>query len=236
MRETRKKSDPTAEDERRGPRTSLAGSGSDDGHDALAAHLATIERLGLPYEEPESDTVAFPGGFVARRQFARKALRGLPDHTPAGITMVMTVHDDGKTGVHSVIITDEGFEELGDAELAEIGAKLIEARDEILRIELQEITPDRGYTPGEAGSAKPEDFETILAIDAGAARKSVKTARRRRQVTPELLARVLDLYDGDVGGIRAVMAGTNYSESYCFKLLRQARQAKARTDRKKVKV
>ena len=91
-----------------------------------------------------------------------------------------------------------------------------------MQIEAQQTTPDRGYTPSEAGAASAEDFVGVIARDAHGALTSVRTARRRRQVTPELLTKVLDLYER--GGISAVEAGTNYSESYCFKLLRKARQ------------
>jgi len=197
----------------------------------LATHLATLGRLGIPSPESETETVPFPGGFRARRYFTRKVLRWLPDHTPVGITMTMTAHDGGKTSEHRIVISDEGFEAIGDDQLVEIGAKLIEARDEILRVELQEMTPNRGYTPEEASTAAPEDFEGIVARDAAAAGKSARTARRRRQVTPELLAKVLDLYEQD--GISAVTAALDYSESYGFKLLRKAREEQAR-DRKKV--
>jgi hypothetical protein len=44
---------------------------------------------------------------------------------------------------------------------------------------------------------------------------------RRYRPTLELLERVLKLYDD--GGIEAVQKDTNYSASYCFKLLRKAR-------------
>ncbi len=134
--------------------------------------------------------------------------------------MSMTVGDDGRAPVNLVIISS--LEPLGDEQFDELGLPgLIEARDGILRIEAQEMTPTRGYTPAEASEATPGEFNSIIARDAEAARGGLKTARRRK-VTRELMANVLDLYDK--GGIAAVMEGTHYSESYSFKLLRRARQ------------
>ncbi len=177
-------------------------------------------------EDVESDgtaeTVKLPGGFTVRRTFTRNVVRSMPDHTPVGIAMGIRVDDIGRPAVLGVIISSEGLEPLGDKELAAID--LVEARDEIMRIEAQEMTPDRGYSPAEAmDAASQADLDRITSRDAGAALTSVRSARRRRQVTPQLLARVLDLYDQGGGSIQAVVAGTHYSESYCFKLLRKAR-------------
>jgi hypothetical protein len=138
--------------------------------------------------------------------------------------MTLTVRDGGKVDVHSVFISDLDLEPLGEDQLIDIGRRLVEARDEILRTELVETTPNRGYVPSEAGEATPADFLGVIATDFEASQRSVRTARRRRQVTPELLARVLDLYNGEPGGIEEVHRALGYSESYCWKLLRKARE------------
>jgi hypothetical protein len=193
-------------------------------HDEVASILRRRDELGLPSLDPPqlTPTVRIPGGFEVRRYFGRKVLRELPDRLPAEITMVMAVDDNVRTSIYSVQI-DAPVDALDDDALRLIGSTLVEARDEILRIEAQETTPDRGYTPAEASDATTADeLERIISRDVRAARSAVRTARRRRQVTPELLARVLELYDE--GGVEAVKSGTNYSESYCFKLLRKARE------------
>jgi hypothetical protein len=172
-------------------------------------------------KERDDELVKLPGGFVVRPRFVRTALRALPDHTPAEITMTIAVDDRGRADVTEIVISSARLEPFGDAELVELGA-LVEARDELMKIEAQEMTPNRGYTRAEAESVSGADFDRVIERDAASALRSVKTARRRRQVTPELLARVLEL--NDQGGIEAVVRGTNYSESYCFKLLRRARE------------
>ena len=176
-------------------------------------------------EDVESDETAETvkvGGFTFRRTFSRKLVVGMPDHTPVGIAMGLQVDDAGRSTALGVLISSEGLEPLTDKELAAID--LVEAKDQLMRIEGQEMTPDRGYSRAEAmDAASQADLDEITSRDAGAALTSVRSARRRREVTPQLLARVLDLYDQGGGGIKAVMAGTNYSESYCFKLLRKAR-------------
>jgi hypothetical protein len=189
------------------------------GPEAFAVHTAEVERRGGVRQPGEPTMVKLPGGFVVRSRFTRRATRLLPDHLPAEIGMTIDVNASGRADVVAVFLSS--LETLGDAELTALGADLVNARDELVKIEAQEMTPDRGYTPAEASSANVEDFAAVIGRDADAALRSVRTARRRR-ITPELLAAVRDLYEA--GGIQQVMAGTNYSESYCFKLLRRARQ------------
>ena len=54
------------------------------------------------------------------------------------------------------------------------------------------------------------------------AAESTRSVRRRRHITPELLAQVLELYDQ--GGIDLVASKLNYGVSYAWKLLRRARE------------
>jgi hypothetical protein len=68
----------------------------------------------------------------------------------------------------------------------------------------------------------PDEESVRVDIESWAdATRAVKAVRRRRP-TRELLTQVLELYNQ--GGIAAVEKGTNYSQSYCFKLLRKAKE------------
>ena len=152
--------------------------------------------------------------------FARKVLRSMPDRFSVGITMAVEVSLEGRPVVHVVTVSGEDLQPLDYGDLDAL--RLAEALDEVMRIEAQEMTPDRGYSPAEAMTAADHvALNAITSRDESTARRSVLAFRRRRQVTPQLLERVLALYDQ--GGIGAVVADTHYSESYCFKLLRKAR-------------
>jgi hypothetical protein len=174
--------------------------------------------------ESSEDLVKMPGGFSSRPKFTRTALKQLLDHLPAEITMTIELDESRRGRVWAIhLLPAMGIEPFDDPELIQLGGPgLVEARDELMKIELQEVTPDRGYSAGKAMEASRDELEALLARDEPAARESVKTARRRRQVTPEVLSQVLTLYD--VGGIEAVVEQLNYSESYSWKLLRRARQ------------
>jgi len=182
--------------------------------DRLEQHRKTVEALGLRLAGDAAPVVRLPGagGFFVRRHFVRQIIRQLPDHLPVRITTAVTVSADGRALVHSMTI--DSLEPLDDAQFIDLGFPGgIEARDRSVQIEAQEVTPDRGYSP--------DDADPDLGADVEAAYAAVRAPRRRRQVTPELLSEVLALYDQ--GGIQAVMAAKNYSESYSFKLLRRAR-------------
>jgi hypothetical protein len=92
----------------------------------------------------------------------------------------------------------------------------------IVRDEAVRSTTERRLTPEEMKTLPAHEiFERVERREADAYH-AAKGAQRRRPVTPQVLAKVLALYDK--GGIEAVVAGTNYSEPYCWKLLRRARQ------------
>jgi hypothetical protein len=182
-------------------------------------------------EQEEEETVRLPGGFVVRRRFYG-GVTALPDgSSPVQIDMDLTVDDSGRSKARMVLITprrpdrDVAPEPLDEDALARIN--LVEAKDHIMLIEAQTHTPGRGYSWADVKSAAESggiaDALGVLDRDYPEALSAVRTARRRRQVTPQLLAEVLDLYDRG-GGIQAVMKEKNYSESYAFKLLRKARQ------------
>jgi hypothetical protein len=165
-----------------------------------------------------------PVPLFVRQHFVRKVLRGVPDHTPAGITMGATMYEDGRPLWHFVFISDEGLEPLTDDQLGDIDLR--EVRDRVLAIEAQESTPDKGYTAAEAADAPAEEFASIIARDYEDAYRAARASRRHRQVTSELLAEVLRLYDA--GGIDKVKDGVVCSQSYAYKLLARARaEAKA---------
>jgi hypothetical protein len=66
-------------------------------------------------------------------------------------------------------------------------------------------------------------FDASEAIKGEMAAASVRKIRRRRKVTPELLAEVLDLYERR-GGISAVSEGLEMSERNAWRLLARARR------------
>jgi hypothetical protein len=127
--------------------------------------------------------------------------------------MTVQMDDNGMPIVEAQSITpDQG---LGMAALTDI--RLDEQLEWLLRIEAVRTTQ-----AVQQGRDEDEALDVRVDIESWAdATKAAKAVRRQRP-SRELLARVLELYEK--GGIQAVETGTNYSESYCFKLLRRARQ------------
>jgi hypothetical protein len=152
--------------------------------------------------------LAGPGGWTVHEWWTRTV--GIEiDSTPVTVTATVTVNADGKPSLANVAFKP-----------VPLGARL--AFDDLLDMFVQlEIlqTANQLRTPDVVASynSLPED-------QLGQLERAAATARRKKP-TPEFLDKVLRLYDG--GGIQAVAAGTGYSESYSFKLLRAARQAAA---------
>jgi hypothetical protein len=181
-------------------------------------------------ERDEEETVRLPGGFVVRRHFYGGVTAHKDGYPPVDIAMDLDVDEAGRSVPRMILITPRMSEPgdltstmpLDDATLAAVD--LVEAKDQIMLIEAQTHTPGRGYTWGDvATAANAGDVRQALELidrDAPAALTAVKRARRNK-ITPQLLERVLELYEQ--GGIDAVVEGTNYSEPYSWKLLRRAR-------------
>jgi hypothetical protein len=175
------------------------------------------------------ETIRLPGGFVVRRRFTGVTTDEGENHSPFDIVMDLTVDDDGRSHAQEIRIRVAGGDTVGlppldDSALARID--LVKAKDQIMVLEALTHTPGRGASYNEIVEAsRTGDLRQVFSVldrHTPAAVAAMGTVRRRRQVTPELLTQVLDLYDQ--GGVQAVMDTLHFSESYSFKLLRKARE------------
>jgi hypothetical protein len=147
----------------------------------------------------------------------------MPDAgAPYRVTMRVEMDDDGFPWVKGVFIAPPtDWPGLDAAMLARI--KLDRDLEGLLQKEaLLTAMETMGPTLEEIDTKGWGEYDAFVVKLTEDSEKAATASLRRHRPTRELLARVLELYDE--GGIKAVQAGTNYSESYCFKLLRRARK------------
>jgi hypothetical protein len=171
-------------------------------------------------DEEETMPLPGPGRFLVHRRWKRTG--GLSETSPFKVTMDVEMDDDGVRWVHGVFIAPlPNWPGLDIATLAQI--QLDVELEGLLQTEAIVTTMEtRGPTLEEIEKNGDAEWDALRREVNTGVEKAAKSATRRRRPTRELLAKVLELYDK--GGIKAVQAETNYSESYCFKLLRRARQ------------
>ena len=170
-------------------------------------------------DEEEIVRVPGPGGFSAHRLWIRDRVRA-NEGSAYEVKAQVWMDDEGRPWAQTVLISAlVNRPGLDAAALARI--RLDEELEGLLQMELVSTTGEVTGVDWLAVLDREGGEDELVAYDQ-AAQKAASTAVRRRRPTRELLAKVLELYEE--GGIRSVQAKMNYSESYCFKLLRRARQ------------
>jgi hypothetical protein len=170
----------------------------------------------------ERDVVRLPGpgGFVVPRHWERSSVPE-PSH-PFQVYVKVHMDDEGIPWVDRLVVALVPDGPLDMATLAQIQLQLDKEVEGLLQAEAIVTTLEtRGPTIEEIDKKGYAELDDLIREVGAGVEKAVKSATRRRP-TRELLEKVLELYDD--GGIKAVQAETNYSESYCFKLLRRARE------------
>jgi hypothetical protein len=184
----------------------------------------------LERDEQTVEIVPYGGVYTGRPRFRGLDLGHREPLPPFDIWMDLQVDQAGHGHASRIVIRP--IPGLGDdparptpldrATLAKINLAMV--MDNIMILEAQMHTAGRGVTESEflegAKTGRAQELVEVLADDADA-RTAIRKNRRRR-VTPELLATVVELYEQ--GGIEAVTKGTSYSEPYSWKLLRRAKK------------
>jgi hypothetical protein len=181
--------------------------------------------------EDSGETVALagPGGWRVRRSWQDVAVythaeHGIPnpDRPAFTVTMDVVADDDGVPGVRSVRFElDPSMPSADAVQLNNLTLgrhfEIVIQREAIRSTTEQWLSVDELMTkPG------PETLDYMEARDVAALQAARGVRRRRRKITPEMLAQVLEAYDK--GGIGAVQAAVHVSEPYAWKLLRRARK------------
>jgi hypothetical protein len=167
-------------------------------------------------DESDGEIVRLPGSVPIHRRWRRTG--GFTEECPYQLTMEVEMDDDGvprATGVNIALLPN--WPGLDMATLAEI--KLDKWLEGLMQTEV--MVTMLGADPGFVATMSSDEERALFERVARDSETVTKAATRRRP-TKELLTKVLELYDA--GGVRAVQAETSYSESYCFKLLRRARE------------
>lgn len=170
--------------------------------------------------EQSQSMVTLPGGYRVPAVFTSD-LHGRAGRTPVSALLTVEITDDGRPHLRELALAVPDGPPLPASDLD--GISLTELLDSAVRDQVLRHNPVRwsaGEGPMRLGAFLGQAREHFAAGER-AATVAARAARDRRSVTPDLLRRVLDLYDRK--GIGAVMDELNYSERNARRLLARAR-------------